>query len=225
MDIKSINRLRVPKGGQTSIRPDNDVWADETSNVAHSRTSAHEITMEKRSARFNIDIFKGATLMGATRRTDITSKGKRRWRRLQTFFAWYPRLSGGRFSFPRAVQNVGSELMNRNPPIMRLRLHWLRYDLVDPPLATPDRASPRSSLVSSMPYTCAPAVHMCSRKCHIHLMGTYVTPAWRTRPRSSETVDARQIIFPTCTRRCRSPAACNQRGSTIFLARKSVTRG
>jgi hypothetical protein len=66
--------------------------------------------------------------------------------------------------------------MNRNPPIMRLRLHWLRYDLVVPPsqpraCTTPHH--PRPGLVSSMPYTCA---HECSRVHRVNVTYTLRTP-------------------------------------------------
>jgi len=116
--------------------------------------------------------------------------------------------------------------MNRNPPIMRLRLHWLRYDLVVPPSQPracttphhPRAASPRPGLVSSMPYTCA---HVCSRVHRVNVAYTLRTPTCctcvaRIRPSQRGTADARQIVSPMVnTRRCRSPA----RLGDLFLAR------
>lgn len=114
--------------------------------------------------------------------------------------------------------------MNRNPPIMRLRLHWLRYDLAA--RATPvasRRASPRlistrpPCLVSSMPHTCAD-VHIRPCKCHISLMDTYL-------PRGAQGLatarDCRRETNYFPDERSSTPFTIrNQRGSAIFLARK-----
>lgn len=96
--------------------------------------------------------------------------------------------------------------MNRNPPIMRLRLHWLRYDLVDPPHVTPTAPRLAPSLVSSISYTCAPA-YICTRVNVTYTLWAHLR--YTCKASELETVDARQIIFPMCTRRCRSPTACS----------------
>lgn len=53
---------------------------------------------------------------------------------------------------------------------------------------------------------------------HVHLMGTYVTPAWHIRPRNSRLSTRDKLSF----RRARVDAVY-QHGSTIFLSRKNVT--
>lgn len=137
------------------------------------------------------------------------------------------------FSFSRAVQNAGSELMNRNPPIMRLQLHWLRYDLaaratpsVLLSLARSRLATPAPSSSSPPCRTRAPTYICAPRKCHIRLMDTYVTCVARARPHRHGSRDCRRETnyFPEeRARRCHSLSRVNRRGSAIFLARRNGT--
>lgn len=80
--------------------------------------------------RFCITDFKETTY--TVKCTNITSRGVESVSNGVFLFPSpsYRDIAWGGFFFSRVVRrNVGSELMNRNPPIMRLRLHWLWYDL------------------------------------------------------------------------------------------------
>lgn len=107
------------------------------------------------------------------------------------------------FSFSRAVQNVRSELMNRNPPIMRLRLHWLRYDLTA--RATPTATPLLLSRLVPSPQSPPRAAHV-HRRAHTHTHARRVNVAHDTLRRGAPT----PVLLFTCARQGPSQRDCRR---------------